>query len=177
MPALAGRKFVKPPKGGTPTGSFFKVPTSRSARPSSVGTLVFPRVNGYSFAMKMKEADIRQRPAEDARLSAFQRRVYEALLEVPRGYVTTYGLLARRIGCRSAQAVGGALRANPYAPEVPCHRVVSSDLSIGGFCGHVCGEPVCRKIALLKKEGVPLDAAGRVLDAGRVWRFSKGRTC
>ena len=127
--------------------------------------------------MNVQNGDIRSRLAEDERLSPFRRRVYEALLEVPRGCVTTYGLLAQRIGCLSAQAVGGALRANPYAPEVPCHRVVSADLSIGGFCGHVCGEPVCRKIALLKKEGVPLDAAGRVLDAGRVWRFPKGRTC
>jgi methylated-DNA-[protein]-cysteine S-methyltransferase len=125
--------------------------------------------------MKMKEADIRQRLAADGTLSAFRRRVYEALREVPAGCVTTYGLLAGRIGCRSAQAVGGALRANPYAPEVPCHRVVSADLSIGGFCGHVCGAQICRKIALLKDEGVPLDAEGHLLDAGRVWRFPKGR--
>lgn len=121
--------------------------------------------------MKKQEADLRRRLAADARLTAFQRRVYEALLEVPRGSVTTYGLLARRVGCGAARAVGGALRANPYAPEVPCHRVMASDLSIGGFCGHVCGEPICRKIARLKEEGVPLDGEGRLLDAGRVWRF------
>ncbi len=127
--------------------------------------------------MSMQEAEIRRRLAADRGLSAFRRRVYEALLEVPRGRVTTYGLLAGRLGCRCARAVGGALRANPYAPAVPCHRVVASDLSIGGFCGHVCGEQICRKIALLKEEGVPLDASGRVQDAGRVWRFQRGETC
>lgn len=143
--------------------------------PGAGPALVNPRAKRYPCDMSEQESDIRERLAADARLSAFRRRVYEALLEVPRGCVTTYGLLAGRIGCRSAQAVGGALRTNPFAPAVPCHRVVAADLSIGGFCGHVCGEPICRKRRLLKEEGVPLDAEGRVLDAGRVWRFPEGR--
>ncbi|MDA3924899.1 MAG: MGMT family protein [Kiritimatiellae bacterium] len=68
-------------------------------------------------------------------ITPFRQRVFDALLEVPCGYVTTYGALARRINCGSARAVGGALRHNPLAPEVPCHRVVASDLTIGFmFC-------------------------------------------
>jgi methylated-DNA-[protein]-cysteine S-methyltransferase len=78
-------------------------------------------------------ANTRGRVSGDARLTPFRRRVYLALLEVPRGRVTTYALLAKRVGCASARAVGGALRANPFAPDVPCHRVVAADLGIGGF--------------------------------------------
>ncbi|MGI6495036.1 MAG: MGMT family protein [Kiritimatiellia bacterium] len=98
-------------------------------------------------------------------------RVYDALREVPRGYVTTYGLLARRIGCGSAQAVGGALRNNPFAPGVPCHRVIASDRTIGGFQGQRTGPAIQRKLELLRNEGVPFDAAGRLADPARLYRF------
>ena len=63
----------------------------------------------------------------------FQRRVWQALLAIPYGETTTYGDLARRIGCRSAQAVGQAVGKNPIAIIVPCHRVVGSDGSLTGY--------------------------------------------
>jgi len=107
---------------------------------------------------------IRNKVKRDPSISDFRRRVYDALLDVPEGYVTTYGALARRIGCVSAQAVGGALRHNPFAPDVPCHRVLASDGSIGGFSGHRDGPEIARKIALLRSEGIPLDDNGRLLD-------------
>jgi methylated-DNA-[protein]-cysteine S-methyltransferase len=53
----------------------------------------------------------------------FQLRVYAACSSVPMGSVTSYGVIAKHIGS-SPRAVGQALRCNPYAPEVPCHRVV-----------------------------------------------------
>jgi methylated-DNA-[protein]-cysteine S-methyltransferase len=87
-------------------------------------------------------------------VSSFQQKVYDALLRVPPGRVTTYKLLAESIGCRSAQAVGQALRRNPYAPEIPCHRVIRSDLTIGGYSGNKKGRKVQQKIQLLQKEGV-----------------------
>ena len=89
------------------------------------------------------------------RITPFQQKVYAALKTVPRGRVTTYGLLARAVGCGSPRAVGQALRNNPFAPEVPCHRVVRSDLTIGGFEGRAGGGPVRKKKALLLAEGVP----------------------
>ena len=85
--------------------------------------------------MKKRERELLGRIARHPAVTLFRRKVYGALLEVPRGCVTTYGSLARRVECGSAQAVGGALRANPFAPDVPCHRVVAADLSVGGFCG------------------------------------------
>ncbi len=96
-------------------------------------------------------------------ITPFQRRVYEALLDVPAGKVTTYGALARRIGCASPQAVGQALRRNPLAPQVPCHRVVAADGSLTGFAGRRDSATLARKRALLEAEGVRLDEAGHVL--------------
>ena len=106
-------------------------------------------------------------------VTAFQSKVYRALGEVPKGYVTTYGALAKHIGCRSAQAVGGALRNNPFAPDVPCHRVVAADLSIGGFNGATDGPQIRRKLALLTAEGVAFGADGKIKDPVVVWKFKK----
>lgn len=88
------------------------------------------------------------------RISPFAARVYAALKRVPRGQVITYAALAKRIGCRSPRAVGQALRANPFAPSVPCHRVIASDLSPGGFLGRTAGPQLRRKLRLLASEGV-----------------------
>jgi methylated-DNA-[protein]-cysteine S-methyltransferase len=87
-------------------------------------------------------------------LSSFQEKVYKTLSLVPAGRVVTYKELAKACKCRSAQAVGGALKRNPFAPEVPCHRVIKADLSIGGFSGETTGKMITKKLHLLKKEGV-----------------------
>ena len=92
----------------------------------------------------------------------FESRVYHTVAEIPLGWVSTYGAIAAAIGSGSAQAVGQALRKNPFAPEVPCHRVVRSDGSLGGFFGKISGEPLTRKRLLLEQEGVCFDSAGRV---------------
>ena len=63
----------------------------------------------------------------------FQRRVWSELLSIPYGQMVTYGDIARRIDCKSAQAVGGAVGRNPIAIIIPCHRVVGSDGSLTGY--------------------------------------------
>jgi methylated-DNA-[protein]-cysteine S-methyltransferase len=60
----------------------------------------------------------------------FQKKVYDALLFIPRGKVTTYKYLADFIGCRSSQAIGQALTRNENAPQIPCHRVIKTDGSL-----------------------------------------------
>jgi methylated-DNA-[protein]-cysteine S-methyltransferase len=92
----------------------------------------------------------------------FESRVYHAVAEIPLGWVSTYGAIAAAIGSGSARAIGQALRKNPFAPEVPCHRVVRSDGSLGGFFGEISGEPLTQKRLLLEQEGVCFDSAGRV---------------
>ena len=98
--------------------------------------------------------NIRERVIQSKEITPFQRRVYLELLNVPKGETITYGELARRIGCRSAQAVGQALKRNPFAPEVPCHRVIAADGSPGGFHGERKGEMIKRKLKLLEEERI-----------------------
>lgn len=82
--------------------------------------------------------------------------------EIPAGAVTTYGHLAARVGRGSALAVGSALARNPFAPVVPCHRVVRANGDPGGFNGATSGPEPARKRALLVAEGVPFLPNGRV---------------
>jgi len=78
----------------------------------------------------------------------FETLVYAAVKNIPRGEVSTYGWVARRIGRPLAvRAVGNALHKNPFAPVVPCHRVVAKN-GLGGFAGGLE-----RKRELLRREG------------------------
>ena len=95
---------------------------------------------------------VRQRVLSSEEITEFQRKVYLELLKVPCGETITYGELARRIGCRSAQAVGQALKRNPFAPDVPCHRVIAADGTLCGFAGQRDGEMIEKKRALLDSE-------------------------
>ena len=82
-------------------------------------------------------------------ITEFQRRVYLALLDVPKGSLITYGELALKVGCKSPRAVGNALHKNPFAPLVPCHRVVRANGEIGGYA---FGEQ--EKLRLLREEAL-----------------------
>jgi methylated-DNA-[protein]-cysteine S-methyltransferase len=64
----------------------------------------------------------------------FEEKVYRAVKKIPKGEVRSYGWVAWQIGIPGAsRAVGNALNKNPYAPEVPCHRVIRSNGTLGGF--------------------------------------------
>ena len=90
-------------------------------------------------------------------MKTFNEKCYDKLRKVPRGKVTTYGELARAVGStRAARAVGNAMNKNPYAPDVPCHRVVRSDGGVGGFASGTR-----KKIEMLRAEGVEI-VGGRV---------------
>lgn len=91
-------------------------------------------------------------------VDGFTRRVLLADHAIPRGRVMTYGGLAVRMGVPGgARAVGNVMAGNPFPLVIPCHRVVRSDGSLGGFGG---GLPMKR--ALLAMEGVCFDDKGRV---------------
>jgi len=69
--------------------------------------------------------------------SAFRQRVWQLLLEIPYGETMSYGEIARKVHCKSAQAVGGAVGHNPISIIIPCHRVVGTDGSLTGYAGGV----------------------------------------
>lgn len=100
----------------------------------------------------MNTNDIRTLVEHDVSITEFQRKVYLALLDVPRGSTITYKELGEKIGCRSPRAIGQALKRNPFAPDVPCHRVICSNGSVGGFHGQREGEMIEKKLSLLKSE-------------------------
>ena len=69
--------------------------------------------------------------------SDFRKRVWQTLLEIPFGQKMTYGDIALRLGCRSAQAIGGAVGHNSISLIIPCHRVVGTGGSLTGYAGGI----------------------------------------
>ncbi len=67
-----------------------------------------------------------------AHLPAYTKKVLKATVSIPAGYVTSYGAIAKAVG-GGARAVGNAMACNLFPPIVPCHRVVKSDLGLGGY--------------------------------------------
>jgi len=91
--------------------------------------------------------------------SPFQRRVLLAEYQIPRGWVSTYGLIARHLGVPGgARAVGGALARNPFPIIIPCHRAIASDGSLGGYQGGLA-----MKRSLLEMEGMQFGPNGRIV--------------
>ena len=83
--------------------------------------------------------------------SAFRQSVWRILCEIPYGQTVTYGEIAKRLSCKSAQAVGGAVGHNPISIIIPCHRVLGSDGSLTGYAGGAQ-----KQIRLLAHEGAQL---------------------
>jgi len=88
---------------------------------------------------------------------SFNQKVWALTARIPRGQVISYADIARKLGTRAYRAVGNALNKNPYAPAVPCHRVVGAGGKLTGFAGGLT-----MKQQLLEKEGVAI-AKGKVL--------------
>lgn len=140
----------------SPEGPLWVLCTSEGVRELRLGASGAPSANegrarGVSFLRRPAWTEIVERAlraylASRASLDSvtldveagtpFQRRVWEAVRRVPLGAVCTYGELARRVGTPGGgRAVGNALGANPVPLVIPCHRVIQSDRSLGGFSG------------------------------------------
>lgn len=79
----------------------------------------------------------------------FSKKVYEICKKIPKGKVSTYKEIAKKLNSKAYRAVGTALNKNPYAPKVPCHRVINSNGKVGGFASGIDN-----KIKMLKQEGI-----------------------
>lgn len=81
-------------------------------------------------------------------MTEFEKKVYKAIMQIPVGETRSYAWVAKQVGSPGAvRAVGNALNKNPFAPIVPCHRVIKSDGSLGGYA-----LGLDKKIELLEKE-------------------------
>lgn len=112
-----------------------------------------------------------QAKIDNSSKTLFQKSVLSLLLEIPAGSYTTYNLMSKHLSS-SPRAVGNALRNNPFAPDVPCHRVLATGGGIGGFGGSWGrkgeeGKNDSEKYRLLRSEGVKFDGKGRVV--GSPW--------
>jgi methylated-DNA-[protein]-cysteine S-methyltransferase len=120
-------------------------PLSRSPLASSLNAELRAYFSGRAVTFKT--------PLDPLEGTDFQRRVWAALARIPRGECRSYAWVGRRIGKdRAARAIGGAVGANPIPILIPCHRVIASDGSIGGYSGGLS-----LKRRLLSIEGVRVD--------------------
>jgi len=126
-----------------PYNASFQVVDGQSQLSEKVLSTLRAMVAGESVSLHFK--------LEMAHLPEYSRRVLGFLSKVPVGYVTTYGALAKAAG-GGPRAVGRVMATNPFAPLIPCHRVVRSDFSIGGYGGEVIGQGVKVKRMILQRE-------------------------
>lgn len=108
-------------------------------------------------------------------ITEFAQSVYDAVKLIPEGKISTYKLVAYAINKPNAsRAVETALSKNPFAPIVPCHRVLTSSFGIGGFYGDtdVESKNIKKKIKMLKKEGITFDSANNNLKKCPIYRKS-----
>src|SRR5690349_10764321 len=107
-----------------------------------------------------------------ATVTDFQERVYTLLTQIPEGRVTTYGALARALNS-SPRAVGNALRNNPFAPLVPCHRCVNAKGYINGYDGEVIERTTFKRAKDGTARGVAKRSAPKGVKRGGVAEGAK----
>ena len=101
---------------------------------------------------------------------SFRDHVYQIVANIPKGKVATYGQIAELAGNKkAARAVGMCMKTNPFAPSVPCHRVVASD---GALTGYSAGTGIATKKEMLMKENVRFTGEKVDLDVS-LWRVTK----
>ncbi|KAF8838647.1 DNA binding methylated-DNA--cysteine S-methyltransferase [Paxillus ammoniavirescens] len=127
------------------------------------------------------------RTTDGKKVTPHQWAVYDFARTIPCGRVTTYKDLCLALGQGSPRSVGSALRNNPFAPFVPCHRIIASNLYIGGFYGEWgtgdnskvkakgeggknTGRQCRKKVEMLATEGVGFTEGGYLVDEGLIWR-------
>jgi O-6-methylguanine DNA methyltransferase len=178
----ASKAKSEPRSTGTISGYFLPSPTSpakeaKSERDMPHGNEQPPE---HKPEQQSDEVDIpyQLKRIADSDITAFRKQMLSLLCEVPRGRYSTYQTMADYITKTShktcARAVGNAMRNNPFAPEVPCHRILAHDGSLGGFKGSwgENGKFASHKHKLLHEEGVRFDSRGKV--KGPPFRDFKG---
>lgn len=109
-----------------PFNEAFKVSNSPSTYAKDTFALMANILKGKDVTLNFE--------LETSKLPKYTTQVLRAVMKIPVGYVATYGSVAKAVG-GGARAVGNVMACNNFAPLVPCHRVVKSDFSLGGYGG------------------------------------------
>ncbi|KXT10770.1 hypothetical protein AC579_2319 [Pseudocercospora musae] len=165
---LANKKSKKSPSTATVSSYFLPSPTSPGKKTAENNVKQEETTSVKEEARDHVDIPAQLKRIEDSDITAFRKKTLAMLCQIPRGRYSTYGAMADHISQTShktcARAVGSAMRNNPFAPEVPCHRILAGDGSLGGFKGHwgEQGRFASHKHELLYKEGVRFDSMGKV---------------
>ena len=134
------------------------LPADPRRRRLDAGVAALERFSAGQPAPRRPVLDLDDRPDWD-------RRVLTAVSEIPWGRTASYGEIARRVGIpRAARAVGGAVGRNPISLLIPCHRVIASDGTLGGYGSDGWGsieDRLDRKRFLLLREGITIRSEDR----------------
>lgn len=132
------------------------------AAPSDPPPPVRNAIAGIQALLGGEPRDLREVPLDMARISPFHQQVYAIARAIPPGQTRTYGEVAQELGSLGlARAVGQALGMNPFAPVVPCHRVLAAHGRMGGFSA---GGGAATKLRMLQAEGVALGGTLSLFD-------------
>ncbi|OGB17713.1 MAG: cysteine methyltransferase [Burkholderiales bacterium RIFCSPLOWO2_12_67_14] len=119
-------------------------------------------IEGIQALLKGEARDLLEVPLDMTRLTPFQREVYAMTRAIPPGQTRTYGEMAQALGDAGlARAVGQALGHNPFAPVVPCHRVLAAGARSGGFSAR---GGVATKLRMLQIEGAQIGGEPGLFD-------------
>ncbi|WP_439518989.1 methylated-DNA--[protein]-cysteine S-methyltransferase [Hydrogenophaga sp.] len=122
-------------------------------------------IEGIQALLNGEPRDLREVPLDMSRVTPFQRDVYAIARAIDPGRTLTYGEVATTLGDPGlARAVGQALGHNPFAPVVPCHRVLAAGGRSGGFSG---GNGVPTKLRMLQIEGAQIGDSPGLFDEDR----------
>jgi len=119
---------------GTRARILRRLPGARESEPPAA---IGEAIRGIAALLRGEKVDLSSIPLDMSQVPPFHRRVFEATRAIRPGATRTYAQIAGEIGePEAAQAVGRALGANPFAPVVPCHRVLAAGGKMHGFSAH-----------------------------------------
>ena len=136
----------------------------RSEAANELPSRVVQAIEGVQALLNGQRRDLLELSLDMARLTEFQRSVYAIARAIPPGHTRTYGEVACELGdMKLARAVGQALGHNPFAPVVPCHRVLAAGNRPGGFSATGGADTKLRMLAI---EGAALGGTLPLFDTG-----------
>ncbi len=156
--ALTGVQLPEADEAATRQRMARRFPDLREGMPPPFVREAIAAITALLEGHPLEPRDLSHLPLDMAGVPPFHQRVYELTRRIPPGETLSYGEVARQLDAPgAARAVGQALGANPFAPVVPCHRVLGAKTGTGGFSAH---GGLQTKLKLLEMEGARFAGPG-----------------